>query len=104
MNCFVAAYVSNNRAVSLRPEACHRTVILDRKMRLDDDERSYGRERDEERKSVMILMDVVGNRSAVAVLNPLFLESKGGGPRRFVRSYISAKSLAQQEIRQIDTE
>lgn len=52
-------------------------------------------------------MDVVGNRSAVAVLNPLFLESKGG-PRRFVPAHISAKSLAQSisvnEIRQIDTE
>ena len=56
----------------------------------------------------MFLMDVVGHRSAVAVLNPLFLESKGGGhdasyprilPPRAWRSLFSVK-----EIRQIDTE
>ena len=49
MNCLVAAYVANNGAVSLRPEGCHKTVILDgRKDIVCDDERD-GREKDEER-------------------------------------------------------
>lgn len=47
----------------------------------------YGREKDEERKSVIFLMNVVGNRSAVAALNPLFLESKGGATTLRTRAY-----------------